>query len=344
MENEKKEHLEPQDNLQPEEAAENNSGEQLEDLSPVQAIKNASLPIENYPPDHKAGFVNIVGNPNVGKSTLMNNMIGENLSIITSKAQTTRHRIFGIVNGDKFQIIFSDTPGILKPSYKLQEAMLRYVDTALEDADVLIYVTDVTEKVDKNIDYIEKIKKLTTNIPKIVVLNKIDLADQTKVQMHIEQLKELFPDSEIIPVSALYKFNLDKLFNMIIEKLPYSPPYFEKDQLTDKPLRFFVAEIIRKNILELYRQEIPYSVEVGIEEFKELPHITRIRATIYVAKESQKPIIIGKGGQAIKQLGIRSREEIEEFIGNKVYLELFVKVSKNWRNDVRKLRMFGYEL
>ncbi len=344
MENEKMEHLEPQDHLNPEEAAENNSGEQLENLSPVQAIKNASLPIENYPPDHKAGFVNIVGNPNVGKSTLMNNMIGENLSIITSKAQTTRHRIFGIVNGDKFQIIFSDTPGILKPSYKLQEAMLRYVDTALEDADVLIYVTDVTEKVDKNIEYIEKIKKLTVNIPKIVVLNKIDLADQTKVQMHIEQLKELFPDSEIIPVSALYKFNLDKLFNMIIEKLPYSPPYFEKDQLTDKPLRFFVAEIIRKNILELYRQEIPYSVEVGIEEFKELPHITRIRATIYVAKESQKPIIIGKGGQAIKQLGIRSREEIEEFIGNKVYLELYVKVSKNWRNDVRKLRMFGYEL
>ncbi len=312
--------------------------------SAIQAIKSSPLPIADYPPDHKAGFVNIIGNPNVGKSTLMNNMIGENLSIITSKAQTTRHRIFGIVNGEKFQIIFSDTPGILKPSYKLQQAMLKYVDTALEDADVLIYVTDITEKIDKNIDYIEKIKRIAQNTPKIVVLNKIDLADQAKVQSHIEQLEELFPDSDIIPVSALYKFNLDKLFKMIIEKLPFSPPYFEKDQLTDRPVRFFVAEIIRKNILELYRQEVPYSVEVGIEEFKELPHITRIRATIYVAKESQKPIIIGKGGQAIKQLGIKSRQEIEEFIGSKVYLELYVKVSKNWRNDVHKLRMFGYDL
>ena len=313
-------------------------------VSFVQSIKDSPLPIKDYPKDHKAGFVNIVGNPNVGKSTLMNNMLGENLSVITSKAQTTRHRILGIVNGEKFQIIFSDTPGIIKPTYKLQQAMLRYVDAALEDADVLIYVTDVSKKIEKNIDYIEKIKRLTQNIPKIVVLNKIDLVDQSQVKLHLEKLKEIFPDAEIIPVSALYKFNLDKLFNLIIEKLPLSPPYFDKEQLTDRPIRFFVAEIIRKNILELYRQEIPYSVEVAIEEFKELPHITRIRANIYVAKESQKPIIIGKGGQAIKQLGIKSREEIEEFLNTKVYLELYVKVFKNWRNDINKLRRFGYDI
>ncbi len=293
---------------------------------------------------HKAGFVNIIGNPNVGKSTLMNNMLGQKLSIVTHKAQTTRHRIFGIVNGENFQIIYSDTPGILKPYYKLQEAMMKYVDQALEDADVLLYVTDVNETLDKNEDYLAKIKYVSQKVPTILVINKVDLVDQAKVKMLIEKWQQILPDAEVIPASALYNFNLDRIFNSILEKLPYSPPYFDKDQLTDRPMRFFVAEIIREKILELYRQEIPYSVEVGIEEFKEYPDITRIRAIIYVAKDTQKPIIIGKGGQAIKKLGIAARKEIEEFLGTKVYLELYVKVSKNWRNDQRKLRMFGYEL
>ena len=294
--------------------------------------------------NHKAGFVNIIGNPNVGKSTLMNNMLGQKLSIVTHKAQTTRHRIFGIVNGENFQIVYSDTPGILHPNYQLQQAMMKFVDQALEDADVLLYVTDVNEKIDKNADYLAKVKKIAKKIPTILVINKVDLVDQAKVKLLIEKWQELLPDAEIIPASALYNFNLDRIFNSILEKLPYSPPYFDKDQLTDRPMRFFVAEIIREKILELYKQEIPYSVEVGIEEFKEYPTITKIRAIIYVAKESQKPIIIGKGGQAIKRLGIAARKEIEEFLGTKVFLDLYVKVSKNWRNDQRKLKMFGYEL
>ncbi len=294
--------------------------------------------------DHKAGFVNIIGNPNVGKSTLMNNMLGQKLSIVTHKAQTTRHRIFGIVNGENFQIVYSDTPGILQPHYRLQEAMMKYVDQALEDADVLLYVTDVNETLDKNKEYLDKIKYVSQKLPTILVINKVDLVDQAKVKMLIEKWQQILPDAEIIPASALYNFNLDRIFNSILEKLPYSPPYFDKDQLTDRPMRFFVAEIIREKILELYRQEIPYSVEVGIEEFKEYPTITKIRATIYVARDSQKPIIIGKGGQAIKKLGIAARKEIEEFLGTKVYLDLYVKVSKNWRNDQRKLKMFGYEL
>ncbi len=308
--------------------------------------ENSTQPLidsEQYK-NHKAGFVSIIGNPNVGKSTLMNNMLGEKLSIVTHKAQTTRHRIFGIVNGDDFQIIYSDTPGILKPHYKLQEAMLRYVDMAIEDADVILYVTDVNENPEKNIEYLEKIRQKTLNTPLIVVINKVDLAEQAKVETLIQKWQEIFPHADIVPASALYRFNLDKIFQLILDKLPYSPPYFDKDQLTDRPMRFFVAEIIREKILELYKQEIPYSVEVGIEEFKEYPTITKIRAIIYVAKESQKPIIIGKGGQAIKRLGIAARKEIEEFLGTKVYLELFVKVSKNWRNDQHKLKMFGYEV
>jgi GTP-binding protein Era len=294
--------------------------------------------------NHKAGFVNIIGNPNVGKSTLMNNMVGEQLSIITHKAQTTRHRIFGIVNGDNFQIIYSDTPGILKPFNKLQEAMLKYVDTALEDADIILYVTDVNETPDKNKEYLDKIRLISQKIPLILVINKIDLVDQAKVQSLIDQWKEIFPNAEIVPASALHKFNLDKIFNLILEKLPYSPPYFDKEQLTDKPLRFFIAEIIRQKIFELFRQEVPYSTEVIVEEFKELPNITRIRAIIYVAKESQKPIIIGKGGQAIKKLGIAARQAIEEFLGRHIYLDLYVKVAKNWRNDLSRLKQFGYEL
>ncbi len=293
---------------------------------------------------HKAGFVSIIGNPNVGKSTLMNKMLGQKLSIVTHKAQTTRHRIFGIVNGDNFQIVYSDTPGILKPHYKLQEVMVKYVETALEDADIILYVTDVNEDPLKNKEFLEKVKKAAAQKPIILVINKIDLVDQAKVKMLVEQWQQIFPNADIVPASALYNFNLDKIFQLIIEKLPYSPPYFDKDQLTDRPIRFFVAEIIREKILELYRQEIPYSVEVAIEEFKEYPNITKIRAIIYVAKESQKPIIIGKGGQAIKKLGIAARKEIEEFIGSKVYLELYVKVSKNWRNDQNRLRLFGYEV
>ncbi len=293
---------------------------------------------------HKAGFVSIIGNPNVGKSTLMNKMLGQKLSIVTHKAQTTRHRIFGIVNGDNFQIVYSDTPGILKPHYKLQEVMLKYVETALEDADIILYVTDVNEDPLKNKEFLEKVKKAAAQKPIILVINKIDLVDQAKVQMLVEQWRQIFPDAEIVPASALYNFNLDKIFQLIIEKLPYSPPYFDKDQLTDRPVRFFVAEIIREKILELYRQEIPYSVEVAIEEFKEYPNITKIRAIIYVAKESQKPIIIGKGGQAIKKLGIAARKEIEQFLGTRVYLELYVKVSKNWRNDQNRLKLFGYEI
>jgi len=291
---------------------------------------------------HKAGFVNILGNPNVGKSTLMNNMVGEKLSIITSKAQTTRQRIFGIVNGEDFQIIYSDTPGILKPAYKLQEAMLHYVDQAIEDADIILYVTDVNEKPDKNIEYIEKIRK--AKVPVILVINKVDLADQAKVEALIKLWQELLPDAEIVPASAMHRFNLDKIFDLILEKLPEHEPYFDKEQLTDRPMRFFVAEIIREKILELYKQEIPYSVEVGIDSFKEYPTITKIYATIYVARESQKPIIIGHKGQAIKRLGIEARKEIEEFLGTKVYLELYVKVAKNWRNDSSKLRRFGYEI
>ena len=289
---------------------------------------------------HKAGFVNIIGNPNDGKSTLMNQLTGEKLSIITSKAQTTRERIMGIVSAEDYQIVYSDTPGILQPKYKLQESMLKYVESALNDADILIFVTDPHDSKRINLEYAERIKNL--NIPVIVVLNKIDVIEQEFAQVIIEKWKEIFPKAEIIPVSALHKFNLQKVLDFIVDKLPESPAYFEKDRLTEKPVKFFVAEIIREKIFKNFKQEVPYSTVVKVESFKEFPHITKILATIYVEKESQKPIIIGAKGQAIKHIGIDARKDIEKFIDAKVYLELFVKVNKDWRSDSNKLKRFGY--
>lgn len=290
--------------------------------------------------NHKAGFVNIIGNPNVGKSTLMNSMVGERLSIITPKSQTTRHRIMGIVNGDDFQIVYSDTPGILKPKYKLQESMLKFVNTALSDADLILYVTDIYETISKHEEFIEKIQQ--SKVPVLLILNKIDLATQEKVKEHSENLQNMFPEAELYLISALHKFNLDNLLKRIIELLPPNPPFFDKEELTDKPLRFFVAEIIREKIFLLYSQEIPYSCEVAVEEFKEEEKLIRIAAVIYVARESQKAILIGKQGSAIKKLGITARKEIEAFLGKQIYLETFVKVSKEWRDNEKSLKNFGY--
>ena len=290
---------------------------------------------------HKSGFVNIIGNPNVGKSTLMNVLTGEKLSIITSKSQTTRHRIMGIVNGEDFQIVYSDTPGILKPNYDLQSSMLKFVNVAITDADVILYVTDVFEQRTKNIEYLERIKK--TGIPVILLLNKIDLFEQEKVQVIIDEWKELLPDAQIFPISALHKFNVKHIFDDIIKLLPESPPFFEKDKLTDKPSKFFVSEIIREKILKHYKKEIPYSVEISVESFKETTEIIRVRAIIFVERDSQVPILIGHKGLALKRVGIEARRDIESFFDNKVYLELYVKVKKNWRNDKLQLKKFGYE-
>ncbi len=291
---------------------------------------------------HKAGFVSIIGNPNVGKSTLMNILLGEKLSITTPKVQTTRHRIKGILSGDDYQIIFSDTPGILQPKYKLQESMLKYIEEALADADIILYLTDPFDSKRVNEEYIDRLKNM--KIPVIVVINKVDTIQQEEVKALMMQWQERLPEAEIIPASALYNYNIDKIFHTILEKLPESPPFFDKDALTDLPLRFFVAEIIREKIFENYRQEIPYSTQVIVEEFKEYPNITKIRATIFVEKESQKPIIIGNKGQAIKKVGIEARKDIEKFLDQKVYLELYVKVDKNWRNNTNKLRRFGFQL
>ena len=289
---------------------------------------------------HKAGFVNIIGNPNVGKSTLMNQLTGKKLSIITHKAQTTRERIMGIVSADDYQIVYSDTPGILQPKYKLQESMLRFVETALTDADILIFVTDPYDSKKINVEYAERMKNL--NVPIIIVINKIDTIEQDFAQALIDKWQEIFPIAEIIPISALHKFNIKTVLDIIIDKLPESPAYFEKDQLTEKPIRFFVAEIIREKIFINFRQEVPYSTVVVVDSFKEYPHITKILATIYVSRESQKPIIIGNKGQAIKHIGIDARKDIEKFLDAKVYLELFVKVNKDWRDDTTKLKRFGY--
>ncbi|MDA3880832.1 MAG: GTPase Era [Prolixibacteraceae bacterium] len=291
---------------------------------------------------HKAGFVNIIGNPNVGKSTVMNSLVGEKISIITSKMQTTRHRIKGIVSGDDFQIVYSDTPGILKPNYKLQENMLKYVDSAIGDADIILYVTDVVETFDKNTDYIEKVKK--SGIPVILLLNKIDLSEQQKVLDLIEQWKTMLPDAQIVPVSAKEKFNIEPIFNMILEKLPESPAFFPKDELTDRNERFFVQEIIREKILLHYQKEVPYSVEIEVEEFKEDERMLSIRAIIYVNRETQKGIIIGHQGKAIKRVGIEARKDIEEFFSKKVFLDLYVKISKGWRDEEQKLHGFGYDM
>ncbi|HEY5511432.1 MAG TPA: GTPase Era [Prolixibacteraceae bacterium] len=290
---------------------------------------------------HKSGFVNIIGNPNVGKSTLMNAMVGEKLSIITSKMQTTRHRIKGIVNGEDFQIVYSDTPGILKPVYKLQESMLKTVDTALSDADVLLYVTDVAETIDKNLEYLEKLKM--AEVPVMILINKIDLTDQPALIKLVEQWKALVPKSEIIPISAKEKFNLDYVFNRILANLPEGLPYFPKDELTDRNERFFAQEIIREKILLFYDKEVPYSVEIEIESFKDEEKILRIAAVIHVARETQKGIIIGHRGEALKRVGTTARIDMEEFFGKKIFLELFVRVTKEWRDKEIQLRNFGYE-
>lgn len=289
---------------------------------------------------HKAGFVNIVGNPNVGKSTLMNQLVGERISIATFKAQTTRHRIMGIVNTPEMQIVFSDTPGVLKPNYKLQESMLAFSESALTDADVLLYVTDVVENPEKNSEFLEKVAKQT--IPVILLINKIDQSDQKKLGEIVEKWHSLLPNAEILPVSAKNKFGVDILLNRIKELLPDSPPFFDKDQLTDKPARFFVTEIIREKILLYYDKEIPYAVEVRCDAFKEKEHSIHIMATIYVERDSQKGIIIGHQGVAIKKVNMEARKALEKFFGKSIYLETFVKVDKDWRSNDKELNAFGY--
>ena len=290
--------------------------------------------------NHRSGFVNILGNPNVGKSTIMNVLVGERLSIITSKAQTTRHRIMGIVSGDDFQIVYSDTPGILKPKYKLQESMMNFVNIALTDADIILYVTDVIENEPDKTGYFEKIK--ASGVPVIIAINKIDLTNQASLEHLTAKWKEAFPASIIIPLSALNGFNLDTLLNAIISLLPEGEPYFPKDQLTDKIERFFASEIIREKILLNYQKEIPYSSEVEIDSFREEKDIIKIRAVIHVARDSQKGIIIGHRGEKLKKTGTDARRDMEDFFGSKVFLELYVKVTKDWRNKAPVLKRFGY--
>ena len=290
---------------------------------------------------HKAGFVNIVGNPNVGKSTLMNLLVGERISIATFKAQTTRHRIMGILNTDDAQIVFSDTPGVLKPNYKLQEAMLRFSRSALRDADVLLYVTDVVESPEKNSDFIEEVRKL--DVPILVLINKIDLTNQAELVKKVELWHEIIPEAEILPISATAKFNVDVVMKRVMELLPESPPYFEKDALTDKPARFFVTEIIREKILLHYDKEIPYVCEAVVEQFKEDEGKIYIKALIYVERDSQKGIIIGHEGAALKRVATDARRELEKFFGKRIFLEIYVRVDKDWRNSDRQLRRFGYD-
>lgn len=289
---------------------------------------------------YKAGFVNIVGNPNVGKSTLMNQLVGERISIATFKAQTTRHRIMGIVNTDDMQIVFSDTPGVLKPNYKMQEMMLAFSESALADADILLYVTDVIENPEKNMDFLDKVKKMS--IPVLLLINKIDESDQTKLGDIVEKWHALLPNAEILPISAKNKFGTDMLLKRIKELLPESPAFFDKDQLTDKPARFFVSEIIREKILLYYSKEIPYSVEVRVERFKEEDDRIRINAVIYVERDSQKGIIIGHHGVALKKVNMESRKSLEKFFNKKIFLETFVKVDKDWRSSQKELDAFGY--
>ncbi|WP_298902481.1 GTPase Era [uncultured Psychroserpens sp.] len=289
---------------------------------------------------HKAGFVNIIGNPNVGKSTLMNAFIGEKLSIITSKAQTTRHRILGIVNGDNFQVILSDTPGIIKPAYELQESMMDFVKSAFEDADVLIYMVEIGEKELKDEAFFKKITN--SKIPVLLLLNKIDKSDQQQLEAQVQIWSEKVPNAEIFPISALEGFNVTEVFNRIIELLPASPAFYPKDQLTDKPERFFVNETIREKILMHYKKEIPYAVEIDTEEFFEEDKIIRMRSVIMVERNTQKGIIIGHKGSALKRVGIEARKDLEQFFGKQVHLELYVKVNKNWRSDQRQLKRFGY--
>ena len=290
---------------------------------------------------HKAGFVNIVGNPNVGKSTLMNQLVGEQISIATFKAQTTRHRIMGIVNTPEAQVVFSDTPGVLKPNYKMQEMMLAFSESALADADILLYVTDVRETPTKNMDFLEKVSKM--EIPVILLINKIDESEQNQLGDLVETWHKPLPKAEILPISAKNKFGTEILMKRILELLPESPAYFDKDQLTDKPAKFFVSEIIREKILRYYDKEIPYSVEVAVERFKEDERLIRINAVIYVERDSQKGIIIGHQGQALKKVSAEARKSLEQFFGKKIFLETYVKVDKDWRSSKRELRLFGYD-
>ena len=291
---------------------------------------------------HKAGFVNIIGNPNVGKSTLMNAFVGEKLSIITSKAQTTRHRIFGIVSGDDFQVVFSDTPGIIKPSYALQASMMDFVKSAFEDADILIYMVEIGEKELKDEAFFKRINQL--DVPVLLLINKVDTSDQSVLEEQVAYWEEKVPNAEIYPISALRNFQTEVVFNRIIELLPESPAFFPKDQLTDKPERFFVNEIIREKILLHYKKEIPYSVEVETESFADSETIIHIRSVIMVERESQKGIIIGHKGEALKRVGVEARTDLEKFFGKQIHLELFVKVNKDWRSNVRQLRRFGYDI
>ncbi|MBR2333178.1 MAG: GTPase Era [Rikenellaceae bacterium] len=298
---------------------------------------------------HKSGFVNIIGNPNVGKSTLMNALVGERMSIITSKAQTTRHRIVGIVNTEEYQIVFSDTPGILRPSYKLQESMMRSVNGAVADADVILYVTDVVEQravrddnpMERSAEVLAKVAK--AKVPTIVLINKIDLSTPDELEGMVARWKTLLPEAVVLPISAKNAFGTEALMSMIVERLPEGEPYYDKDALTDRPMRFFASEIIREKILLNYTKEVPYSVEVAIDAYRESPEIDRISATIYVARASQKGIIIGRGGAMLKKVGTEARKDLERFLDKKVFLELFVKVDEGWRDDSRQLRRFGYE-
>ncbi len=291
---------------------------------------------------HKSGFVNIIGNPNVGKSTLMNALVGEKLSIITSKAQTTRHRIMGIVSGEDFQIVYSDTPGILKPSYKLQESMMKFVTGAVADADVVLYVTDTVERGERSAEIVERIRQ--SSVPAIVVINKIDLTTPEALEALVDKWQGELPEARIVPASAKENFNIQGLFKTILDLLPEGPAFYPKDTLTDKTLRFFASEIIREKILKFYDKEIPYCCEIEIESYKEEPTIDRIAATIYVARDSQKGILIGHKGEKLKKVGQTAREDMEQFLGKKVFLQLFVKVNDDWRNNERQLRRFGYEL
>jgi GTP-binding protein Era len=291
---------------------------------------------------HKSGFVNIIGNPNVGKSTLMNQLVGERISIITSKAQTTRHRILGIVNTEDMQIVYSDTPGVLRPNYKLQQSMLNFSQSALDDADVLLYVTDVVEKTDKNEAFLQKVQQ--AQCPVLLLINKIDLTDQATLERLVEQWHALLPNAEILPVSALSKFNIEPVKQRVIAWLPDSPPYFEKDALTDRPARFFVTEIIREKILLYYQKEVPYATEVIVELFEESPDKIHIKSVIFVERETQKGILIGHQGQALKKVGMMARKDLELFFGKKIFLEMFVKVEKDWRNRDNLLKAFGYQI
>lgn len=289
---------------------------------------------------HKSGFVNIIGSPNVGKSTLMNQLVGEKLSIITSKAQTTRHRILGIVNDEEYQVVFSDTPGVLDPAYKLHENMMSFVNTALKDADVILFVTDIFETQVNHKETLERLKK--TSIPVLLLLNKIDLGEQKVIEEKVEHWHKELPNAEILPISALEGFNMQPIWKRVLELIPESPPYYEKDELSDRPMRFFVSEIIREKIFENYKKEVPYATQVEVEEYKEDEDIIRIRAVIYVERKTQKGILIGHQGKKIKWVGIDARKDIQKFVDKKVHLELYVKVDKDWRENDKKLERYGY--